>query len=133
MKELWGWSVYAWVGLPTVMYGGYALLNILTQGQAPTEFQRTWFRAGHAHAGILLIAFLVFIDYLERTTLQTSVKHVICLIFVVGTLAQSGGFFVHMTMGHEGARSVGTTITIVGALILSVAIASLVYGIVTAR
>jgi hypothetical protein len=43
MSELRGWS-YAWVALPTVMYGGYALLGRLTNKNT-TPFRRTWFRA----------------------------------------------------------------------------------------
>jgi hypothetical protein len=30
MSELRGWSIYAWVALPTVMYGGYANLCLPT-------------------------------------------------------------------------------------------------------
>jgi hypothetical protein len=129
MNELWGWTVYAWIGLPTVMYGGYALLALLTRPEKPTDFQRTWFRAGHAHAGILLVVLLVFIEYLERTTLSGTLKHTACGIFVLGTLMQSGGFFVHMMRGKEGAPSIGTRISSFGACILTVAIAILVYGI----
>ena len=132
MKELWGWSVYAWIGLPTVMYGGYALLSLLTKREGLTPFQRTWFRAGHAHAGILLIAFLVFIQFLERIDLSVVVKHFACTMFAVGTLAQSGGFFLHMAKGQEGQPSIGNRITTIGALLLTVAIGFLVYGILTA-
>ena len=133
MRNLWAWTVYGWVALPTVMYGGYSLLGLLTKGTEPTAFQRTWFRAGHAHAGVLLIAFLVFVEYLDRTNLAVPIKHAACAIFVVGTLAQSGGFFVHLAVGQEGAASIGTTITAIGAVVLTLAIAMLVYGIVTSR
>jgi heme/copper-type cytochrome/quinol oxidase subunit 4 len=133
MRELWGWSVYGWLALPTVMYGGYALLGLLTKGTEPTAFQRTWFRAGHAHAGVLMITFLVFVEYLERTGLALPVKHAACATFVVGALAQSGGFFLHLAKGREGAASVGTTVTAIGAVVLAVAIATLVYGIVKSR
>ncbi len=117
--------------LPTVMYGGYALLGLLTRPDGLTPFQRTWFRAGHAHAGILLLMFLVFIDYLTRPELSGVARHAACAIFVAGTLAQSGGFFVHISRGREEASSVGTTLTSVGAILLTVAIAILVYGIWT--
>lgn len=133
MNELWGWSIYAWVGLPTVMYGGYALLALLTRPEPPTQFQRTWFRAGHAHAGVLLVVLLVFIQYLERTTLSPTTQPIACAVFVAGTLMQSGGFFVHMTKGQEGKPSIGTRLSAVGAIVLTAAIAILVYGIVKAH
>ena|ERR1700691_1190952 len=55
MSELRGWIIYSWIALPTVMYGGYSLLRLLTQANALTPFRLTWFRVGHAHAGVLLI------------------------------------------------------------------------------
>ncbi len=131
MAELWGWAVYAWVGLPTVMYGGYALLRLLTGSAELTPFRRTWFRAGHAHAGVLLVLFLVFLQFLTGTSLSNGMQHLSCAIFVAGILAQSGGFFVHMMRGSEGQASIGTTITGLGAALLTAAIAILIYGILT--
>jgi hypothetical protein len=52
--------------LVTVECGGYALLGLLT-GQKLSEFQQTFFRAGDAHAGVLLVLSLVYFTYLSRT------------------------------------------------------------------
>ncbi len=133
MNDIRGWAIYAWVALPTVMYGGYALLGMLTKHGALTPFRRTWFRAGHAHAGIMLIMALVYFDYLSHTTLSFTVKQIACATFIVGLLAQSGGFFIHMAKGDEDKPSIGTTMTSFGAAILSVAIGLLVYGIAFAH
>ena len=38
MSELTGRSIYAWVALPTVMYGGYARLGLLTKKNALAPF-----------------------------------------------------------------------------------------------
>ena len=37
------WIIFAWISLPTVMYGGYALLRLANRGDALTPFQITWF------------------------------------------------------------------------------------------
>lgn len=129
MNDIRGWAIYAWIALPTVMYGGYALLGLLTKKDALTPFRRTWFRAGHAHAGILLIMALVYFDYLSRTTLSFGVKQVACGTFVAGLLAQAGGFFIHMTKGEPDKPSIGTSVTSVGAVLLAAAIAILVYAL----
>jgi hypothetical protein len=42
-------TVIVLIALPTVMYGGYSLLTLQGSGSL-TEFQTTYFRAGHAHA-----------------------------------------------------------------------------------
>jgi Ni,Fe-hydrogenase I cytochrome b subunit len=59
MAGLRGWIIFAWLALPTVMYGGYSLLQIINRGDALTPFQVNWFRAGHAHAGVLIVMSLL--------------------------------------------------------------------------
>jgi hypothetical protein len=41
---------------------------------------------------------------------------------LVGVLAQSGGFFLHLGLGREGERSAGTLVTRAGALLIAVAL-----------
>jgi vacuolar-type H+-ATPase subunit I/STV1 len=110
------------------MYGGYALLGLLTRGGL-SPFKQTFFRAGHAHAGVLLLLALLYHYYMEQTTLSTSLKLVAGLVLIVGILAQSGGFFLHMAIGQPDKRSAGTTVTSAGAVLLVVAVLILVYGI----
>jgi hypothetical protein len=129
MDPLRLFPIVALVSIPTVMFGGYALLGFLTRGEGLSEFKQTYFRAGHAHAGVLLILALVYFVYLERTDLGDSMRWSLGVALVVGILAQSGGFFLHMAVGAPGRRSIGTTVTIVGAAILAVAILVLAYGL----
>jgi len=125
-------SIIAWIALPTVMYGGYALLGLLTR-EGLTPFQQTFFRAGHAHAGVLLLMSLLYHHYMEQTTLRRGTKVAAAAVLLVGILAQSGGFFLHMVVGQPGTPSIGTTITSVGALLLAASILVLVYGLITTR
>ena len=118
--------------IPTVMYGGYALLGLLSRGEL-SEFQQTFFRAGHAHAGVLLLMSLLYHYYMEQTGLSRGLKLVGATIVLVGILAQSGGFFLHMVVGQPGSPSLGTTVTTVGAVLLAVAILLLVYGLIVTR
>jgi hypothetical protein len=124
------WIILAWVSLPTVMYGGYALLRLVNRGNALTPFQVTWFRAGHAHAGVLLLMSLLYYTYLGQTPLAWAVKHAACAVLAAGILAQSGGFFVHMVVGRPNQHSIGNTVTAAGAVLLGCAIAVLVYGLI---
>jgi hypothetical protein len=81
--------IVLWVSLPTVMYGGYALLRFITANSKLSPFQLTFFRAGHAHAGVLLVAGLVYYDYLARTTFPSGIKHLGTALLGIGILAQS--------------------------------------------
>jgi len=96
------------VALPTVMYGGYSLLRLLGRDQQ-TEFQRTFFRAGHAHAGVLNVFGLAYLAFLARTDFGPELRWLACVVLTIGILAQSGGMFVHMVVGRPGSWSVGNT------------------------
>jgi hypothetical protein len=130
MNGLRVWAIVSWISLPTVMYGGYSLLQLINRGNALTENQIRWFRAGHAHAGVLLLMSLLYYYFLDKTAFSPVVKHAACAVLVAGILAQSGGFFIHMIVGHAGAASIGTTVTVTGAALLVCAIAVLVYGLI---
>lgn len=57
---------------PTVLYGGVSLLRLLINDpayQANPLRQDLW-RAGHAHAGVLLILALVALRYVDETALS---------------------------------------------------------------
>ena len=120
------------IALPTVMFGGYSLRRLMEGGGALTEFQQTYFRAGHGHAGVLLVLSLVYYDYLAGTTLSDGVRWLACVVLAIGVLAQSGGFFLHMATGTPGRSSTGTMVTTVGALLLAVAVLLLAYGLIAA-
>ncbi|MEM5773994.1 MAG: hypothetical protein AAGU05_03255 [Anaerolineaceae bacterium] len=125
-------SIIAWIAIPTVMYGGYALLGMLTRNGL-SEFQQTYFRAGHAHAGVLLLMSLLYHHYMEQTSLSPGIKVASSAVLLVGILAQSGGFFLHMAIGQPGQPSAGTTLTILGAVLLAAAVLTLVYGLIITK
>lgn len=131
MNSLRIWIILSWIALPTVMFGGYSLLRLLIRGNVLTPFQITNFRAGHAHAGVLLLMSLLYYMFLDQTALSPSVKLVACVILFVGILAQSGGFFLHMVVGQSNQASIGTIVTMTGAVLLAGAVLLLVYGLIT--
>jgi hypothetical protein len=123
-------AIVSLISLPTVMFGGYSLRSLMERGAGLSEFQQTYFRAGHGHAGVLLVLSLVYYDYLDRTTFSDGLKWVVCAVLGVGILAQSGGFFLHMAVGAPGRGSVGTKVTIAGALLLASAVLLLAYALI---
>ena len=115
----------ALVSLPTVMYGGYALMGVLRDRKL-TEHQRAMFRAGHAHAGVLLVLALVALQILSRTTLPDTTRWITCFLLLFGILAQSGGFFLHL-LPNQG--KVGGRVTSAGAVLLAAATLLTAYGV----
>ena len=80
MANLRIWIILSWIALPTVMFGGYSLLRLLNRGDVLTPFQVNSFRAGHAHAGVLLLLSLLYYIFLDRTSLSDSVKQGACAL-----------------------------------------------------
>jgi len=127
-------SIISWIALPTVMFGGYSLLGLLARDNTwLTPFRVTYFRAGHAHAGVFLVLSLVYYSYLAQTTFSQGLKLFACIVLLVGILAQSGGFFLHMLAGKPGKLSAGNMVTILGAVLLAFAALLLAYGLIVAR
>jgi hypothetical protein len=131
MRDLLVFQLISWILLPTVMFGGYSFL-VLLPGRL-TSLQQTFFRAGHAHAGVLLILSLAYYSYLGLTSLALNTQYLACTMLLAGILLQSGGFFWHAFLDGGGTRRTGIGLTTVGALLLVVAIVVLVYGLIVAR
>jgi hypothetical protein len=129
MSGLRGWIIFGWIALPTVMYGGYSLIELIKRGNVLSPAQVGFFRAGHAHAGVLTLMSLLHCSFLDQSSLPLAVKHAACAALVIGILAQSGGFFIHLSPQRA---ALGTKVTLTGAAILVCAIAVLVYGLITA-
>jgi len=125
--ELHYWIVCAWIALPTVMYGGASLLRLVERGNVLTAAQITSFRAGHAHAGVLILMSLLYYICMSETGLFPPAKYTGCTLLVLGILMQSGGFFIRLAPAYG---RLGTRITLTGAVLLDSAIVILVYGLV---
>ncbi|HYJ24521.1 MAG TPA: hypothetical protein VE027_05920 [Acidimicrobiia bacterium] len=113
----------------TVEFGGWSLLGMLTSQGTISEFEEQFFRAGHAHAGVLLTLALVYFVLMDRTDFDARRRRLLGLTLLTGILLQSGGFFLHMLVGEEGGSSSGTLITRIGAVLLAVALIGLGVGI----
>lgn len=123
--------VIAVLSLVGVEYGGWALLGFITKPDRLGEFRERFFRAGHAHAGVLLVLALIYFLYLDRTGFSDGTRWLVGGVLMVGILAQSGGFFIHLGMGESNKSSLGTVVTRVGALLLAAALVALVVGLLT--
>jgi hypothetical protein len=86
--------------VPTIVYGGATLLGIVTGGAlgAPgprdlSPLQVAFYRAGHAHAGVLLILSLVIQLGLDHARLADGMRWAARLTAPAAALLVSGGFF----------------------------------------
>lgn len=97
MSDATRWMVaFAFISLPTIAFGGYFLLSILKK-QAGTEnisdIQREYFRAGHAHAGVLVLLGIIGQLVLEYSRFNETAVWAMRIGLVVAPLLISAGFF----------------------------------------
>ncbi len=122
--------IAAVLSLVSVEYGGWALLTFRTGREGLAQWQRDFFRAGHAHAGVLLVLSLVYLLYLPRADFSDGLEWVAGGVLLAGVLAQSGGFFLHLGIGEEGKPSAGTKLTRAGATLIAAALVTLAVGLI---
>jgi len=115
------------LSVPTIIYGGYFLLTVLSGQQEHlqlTDFQKSMFRAGHAHAGVLVILALLVQLYIDHATLSKSWKWIARLSFPISAITISLGFFA-AAIGKQTTEPTGLID------ILFVGIGILLFGLLT--
>ena len=117
------------LALVTVETGGLYMLKIVRGRQDVTAFQEKFARAGHAHAGVLLVLALVCQPFVDSTDLSGPWAWVARSGVAVSALLMPGGFFLS-SMGHgrtEPNRLIA--LVIAGAAVLAISLATLGVGL----
>jgi hypothetical protein len=77
----------------TIEFGGYFMTKIV-RGQVPmTDFQKSFARAGHAHAGVLVSLGLICLILADATDLTGFFGWIARLGVPIAAILMSGGFF----------------------------------------
>ena len=82
--------------VPTIEIGGLFLLWMISRrvpGYLDNPIRQALFRAGHAHAGVLVILALVGILYVDKTTLSETAKALVRVLLVGPPILIPAGFF----------------------------------------
>jgi hypothetical protein len=122
------------ITLPSIEFGGTFLLGILA-GEHPelglTELQRSLFRAGHAHAGVLVLLGLIGQIYADHLRLPRTVVGLVRGGLIVAPLFISGGFFAAGSVGDRVGPGIG--LVWLGAAVLAVTVVLLGVGLIRGR
>lgn len=120
------------LSMPTIEFGGYFLLRVLSGGHqelALTPFQQSMFRAGHAHAGVLVILALVAILLAPHSGLSQRLKGLVQWAFPVAAILISGGFFAAASGKGITAPTGGIVILYAGIVVLATGMVLLGVGL----
>jgi len=120
------------LALVTVETGGLYLLKVVRGAAEVTPFQEKFARAGHAHAGVLLVLALLC-QVLADATAQTGALDWLSRSGVaVSALLMPAGFFFS-SMGRGRTQPNGLVVLVLaGAALLAVSLTSLGVGLLTA-
>jgi hypothetical protein len=122
------------ITVPTIQYGGYFLLRLFSgrmPRMKPSPLQTSFFRAGHAHAGVLVILSLICQMFVEYAVLGTELGWLVRIGIPLAAILIPLGFFlsVAFTPDHPNGwiRSL-----YVGALVLAISVVVLGVGLLRA-
>jgi hypothetical protein len=82
------------LSIVTIQFGGTFMLRVVQGGVPVTEFQKSFFRAGHAHAGVLVILGLLGTLFVDATGLHGAWEWIARDGVPAGAILMSAGFFL---------------------------------------
>ena len=120
--------------IPTIVYGGLTVLSVISNGAYGTPgppnlspSQVSFYRAGHAHAGVLTLLALFLQIALDYASLPQGVIWPLRIGAIVAALLVSGGFFA---VAHVRALR---WVLYLGALLVAATTLTTGIGLVMAR
>lgn len=113
----------------TVTSGGALLAKIATGSVPATDFQKSFFRAGHGHAGILIVFGLVCLVLSEATALTGFARWLAATGVLLSAIVLPAGFFFS-AMGSGRSRPNRAIVLVwAGAAILVAGLVTLAVGL----
>jgi hypothetical protein len=81
--------------VPTIQYGGYFLTSLMDKGSVYMEnpLRQNFFRAGHAHAGVIVILSLICQVLADASVLPTPMLWFVRIGVPLAAILISSGFF----------------------------------------
>jgi hypothetical protein len=120
------------LALVTVETGGLYLLTLVRGRAAATPFQLAFARAGHAHAGVLLVLALVCQLLADTAGLDGTFDWLARSGVAVAALLMPAGFFLSSVGAGRDRPNGLVAMVFAGAAVLALGLASLGVGLLTA-
>lgn len=112
--------------------GGAFLVAVVTGRVPATDFQRRYFRAGHAHAGVLVLLGLVCLLLSEATALEGGWRWLARTGVLVAAVLMPMGFFFSAVGDGRTRPNRWAVLLVVGALALAAGVVTLGVGLLAA-
>jgi hypothetical protein len=120
------------VVFPTVMYGGFSLLMYLIRpdsGYMQNPLRQNLFRAGHAHAGVLLVLSLVALRYVDEANLPPGWKQYVRVSIPAAAILLPAAFFFSVISPQATKVNGFIYLAYIGAVELAIGLIALGVGL----
>jgi Ni,Fe-hydrogenase I cytochrome b subunit len=120
---------------PTVVVGGVSVLTLLITdpGYTDNPLRQDLWRAGHAHAGVLLLLSLIALRYVDETNLTEHARWLVRLAFPAAAVLLPLAFFLSVLTSEATEPNPLINLAYLGAVLLVAAMLTLGIGLVRAR
>jgi len=120
--------------LPTVMYGGVSILRLLITDPAYMQnpLRQNLWRAGHAHAGTLLVLSLIALRFVDEARLSAGLKSLVRWSIPAAAILMPAAFFLSVLRPDARAPNGFIYLAYVGATLLAAGVVTLGAGLVRA-
>jgi hypothetical protein len=120
--------------LPTVMFGGVSILRLLITDPAYMEnpLRQDLWRAGHAHAGVLLILSLVALRYVDEARLSEQLKRLVRYFLPSAAILLPAAFFLSILRPESREPNGFIYLAFAGAGLLAIGVVVLGVGLMRA-
>jgi hypothetical protein len=118
--------------LPTVVYGGVSLLMLLigTPEYLGNQLRQNLWRAGHAHAGVLLLLSLIALRYVDEANLSLGFKAFVRNAIPASAILLPIAFFLSVLSPDATEPNGLINLAYVGAVLLAVGVLTLGIGLI---
>jgi ketosteroid isomerase-like protein len=122
------------VVLPTVAFGGVSILRLLIHDPAymRNPLRQDLWRAGHAHAGVLLVLSLVALRYVDEARLSEKAKSFVRAAIPAAAIFLPAAFFFSVLDPHATAPNGWIRLAYVGGAFLAAGVVLLGIGLIRA-
>ncbi|MGW0201336.1 hypothetical protein [Nonomuraea sp. NPDC003201] len=120
------------ITVPGVAFGGVTLLKFLMRnvpGYLDNPVRRGLWRAGHAHAGVLVLFSLVAMLYVDQASLPEGVKALTRVLIVAAPILMPLGFFLSVVRPGDTKPSRLIWLTVAGGACLALGTLTLGVGL----
>jgi len=124
------------ITIPSIQYGGYFLLSSLRDRSShymDNALRQNFFRAGHAHAGVLVILSLVSQFLADAAILPPALLWTARIGVPLSAISIPLGFFLSMPSFANSEPNSMVSFIYVGALALATSVVTLGIGLLRAR